>query len=76
MELGFNGKKVGGVDNATAVMGSGDHLTVAYKNVDGKLRLVTIAVQGSVMVITAEHTQDSLVLRHQGVQFIEDKRTS
>ncbi len=50
-------------ENATVLMQSGDHLTVAFTELGGMTRMVTISVQGSVMLLNDTKTNSSMFLR-------------
>jgi hypothetical protein len=57
--------------NATIEMDSGDRVSIGFKGLDGQFQVVTLAVQGSVMVVTHEQSQDSLVVRTRGAQYVK-----
>lgn len=57
--------------NGTVEMQSGDRLSVAFKGLGGEFQVVTLAVQGAVMVVTHEQTQDALVVRKAGAQYVK-----
>jgi hypothetical protein len=53
--------------NATALMESGDHITLAFIDLNGANRLVHISVQGKVMVIREEKSDSCMLVRAAGV---------
>jgi hypothetical protein len=55
--------------NATIRMESGDHVSVAFTDLSGDTRVVTIRVQGKVMLVNDEKTEGSLLIRSAGCHF-------
>lgn len=58
---------------ATVEMGSGDMLSAAFMDGNGGRRVVTLHVQGRVMVVTDEHTGASMVARPGTTQYVQGK---
>jgi hypothetical protein len=63
---------VSGVENATVLMKSGDHLSVGYICPHGKFHSFNISAQHLVFLATHEQSEATMIIRPSvGVQFVE-----
>jgi len=60
---------VTGSSSATVEMLPGDNLSLVFTDLNGLLRVVTVDVQGKVMLLTDNKTDSSLLVRAAGVYF-------
>lgn len=49
--------------NATIVMESGDHVSIAFTDLNGDSRIITVSVQGKVLVVNEPKMDASLLVR-------------
>ena len=64
--------KVVKAENATITMDSGDHLSIAFKDLKGDYQVVNIKIQGKVCLIEHEQTQDALIVRRNQAIYVKD----
>ncbi len=57
--------------NGTVVMEPGDRLSIAFNDFAGGMQVITISAEGAVCVVAHEQTQDALVIRRGGNQYIK-----
>ena len=70
MEIKSLDKKITG-PNASVVMDNGDTLAVAFKDETGHYQVINVVVQGRVAVVSHEQSDDSIVVRRRGTQFVK-----
>lgn len=71
MHLKAWGKEIKDVRNGTVTMESGDALSVAYTDPNGKTHVFNILAQHLVFLVTHEGTNNSLLVRPSvGCQFV------
>lgn len=61
---------VDGVENATVLMKSGDHLSVAYIDPRGVVNTINISAQHLIFLATHEQSEATMLVRPSGVQFV------
>lgn len=72
MKIGYNAKHhTVSSGNATVIMESGEHLSVAFKDKVGEYQVVNLMIRDAVMVVTHEQTDNSLVVRRNGDQYVK-----
>ena len=63
---------VSGVENATVLMQSGDHLSVGYKDPNGKFHSINISTQHLAVLATHEQSGAAMIIRSSfGAEFIQ-----
>ena len=60
----------GNVDNVQVEMQSGDQMTIAFKDKTGEMQVIIVSVHGAAMVVEHEQTNDAIVVRRSGTQFV------
>lgn len=70
MKIKCQNKELEGL-NATVRMESGDHLSVAFTDLQGVSRIITLSVQGKVMLVNDTKTDDSLIMRNAENYFLK-----
>jgi hypothetical protein len=66
------GKEIKDVRNGTVTMDSGDSLSVAYTDPNGKTHIFNVMAQHLVFMVTHEQTEATMMCRPAvGVQFVE-----
>jgi len=58
-------------ENAVITMESGDRITIAFKDKAREYQVVNIQVQGGIMVVNHEQTDDALVVRRNSAQYVK-----
>lgn len=61
-------------ENATVVMDSGDHLSIAFKDLMGEYQVINVKIQGRVCLIEHEQTQDAMIARRNQTIFVKDSK--
>lgn len=68
-------KEIKDVRNGTVIMESGDNLSVAYTDPNGKSHVFNISAQHLVFLVTHEQTEATMMCRPAiGVQYVEPSR--
>ena len=71
MEIKSNRNALNGT-NATVMMESGDHISIAYKNPHtGEFNVFNITAQHLVFMASHEQTQNALLVRPAGCEFVK-----
>lgn len=70
MNLTALNKSITDVENATVMMYPGDHLSIGVE-VDGKFHILNVHVQGRVIMVQHEQSQDALLVRPGGTQYVQ-----
>jgi hypothetical protein len=60
----------GNVNNVQVEMQSGDQMTIAFKDKTGNTQSIVVSVRGAAMVVEHEQSNDALVIRRSGAQFV------
>jgi hypothetical protein len=71
MEIKSYDKVISGNANATVTMDKGDTLSIAFKDTSGEYQVINVAIQGCVAVVTHEQSDDTMVVRRRGSQFVK-----
>ena len=58
--------------NATIAMESGDHVTLAFTDLNRKSRMIHVSIQGKVMVVHEDTTQSYMLVHSSGVNLQRD----
>lgn len=74
MEIKSNGNALTGT-NATVMLESGDHISVAYKNSRGEFNVFNVSAQHLVFLASHEQTGSTMIVRPStGLQFVEGNK--
>jgi hypothetical protein len=58
------------ITNATVILKPGDHLSVGIE-IDGRWQTISISTRGQVIMVHHEQTQDALLIKPSGNQFVK-----